>query len=680
MRLAVFGGRAPKIADRNLPDALATVADNCKLFSTELRSWKRPLFIATPTKAPLGTVRSIFKVVFEDVDYFLNWLTDVNAVRGPIATDDPRLYWTGDGEPRMSTVSQATSVPSDLPSVFFVLGVYEQTTAATVTPVGGVGALVSRAYGSSFVTALGEEGPLSPLSAVTTGNVDASWNLSAMQTPPPNSGTVSAATHLAGIVTVTLDTNRGLREGEEITFASIGGMTDLNGKFTIVEIVGSTQVRVALNTAQTYTAGGTWDRVAPHNISTRRIYRTSTGESGLTELRFVAEQTAATTTYSDTIAETALGEVIVAQYWVMPPAKMLGLVNLANGMLAGFTPDREICFCEPFNPHAWPIAYRQVIESNIVGLGAFGNTVIAGTEGAPYRFAGVHPENMSGGKIEGYIEPCLSKSGMVSQPYGVMYPSPNGLQLVGSGSPINASEAILTKDEFADFNPTTLRAVPYRMRYFAWYDKEGGGSSGLIFDRGSEMASLIDLSYDVSATHVDDATGELFIVNANEIKQWDGDDLNNLPFDWVSKIFVLPAPINFGAAKVVAEYDQLSGSDEAAAQLAAIIALNTAILASDVTEGEVNGVAVNVQEVNGSLLQDVGDAFDARFLTFELIAKISNGNEYIWEAVHQESLITNEPFRLPEGYEASEVKVRISGNIPAFYCELGRTMKELRTR
>ena len=104
---------------------------------------------------------------------------------------------------------------------------------------------------------------------------------------------------------MTLDTVIGLRAGEEITFASVAGMTDLNASIHTGERgSGNKQSSgVALATTQTYYAGGTWARVAPHNTTgmNKRIYRTLTTSSG-TEYHYVVTIPAITSTYNDTDA------------------------------------------------------------------------------------------------------------------------------------------------------------------------------------------------------------------------------------------------------------------------------------------------------------------------------------------------------------------------------------------
>ena len=58
---------------------------------------------------------------------------------------------------------------------------------------------------------------------------------------------------------------------------------------------------------------------------------------------------------------------------------MIGLIPVANGIMAGFTGNR-LCLSEPFLPHAWPIAYRITLEDDIVAIAATGNGIVAMTK------------------------------------------------------------------------------------------------------------------------------------------------------------------------------------------------------------------------------------------------------------------------------------------------------------
>jgi hypothetical protein len=130
-------------------------------------------------------------------------------------------------------------------------------------------------------------------------------------------------------------------------------------------------VRVALNTAQTYTSGGAWERRAPHNLTgmKRRIYRT-VGTN--TDYKLVTEQAASSTVFNDTVASTALGSSpTVSLGSFTPPKNGHSLVSLANGALAMLA-GNELCISEQYKPYSWPLANRYAFAGLGVALVAGG--------------------------------------------------------------------------------------------------------------------------------------------------------------------------------------------------------------------------------------------------------------------------------------------------------------------
>jgi hypothetical protein len=134
-----------------------------------------------------------------------------------------------------------------------------------------------------------------------------------------------------------------------------------------------------------------------------------------------------TLTYSDSKKQEELQEVLATLTWVEPPANLIGLVGLPNGIMAGFF-GKTLCFCEPFAPYAWPIEYQLTLEHNIVGLGVFGQTLVVLTEGNPYYASGADSASMSTQKLES-TQSCVAKRTIASMEGGVVYASPDGLCL-----------------------------------------------------------------------------------------------------------------------------------------------------------------------------------------------------------------------------------------------------------
>lgn len=161
-----FGGIAPRISERLLPPSGATIAENCKLWSGEIRPFRSPK--PNPAALKSGLIQTIYNLD----GFWLSWNGDVDVVRGFIPGDvSGRIYFTGDGKPKTTNVSLATSV-EPYPTQAYDLGVSAPSTAPTVVlGSGGTGTPQLRYYIYTFVTAFEEEGPPSePSTGVNTLN------------------------------------------------------------------------------------------------------------------------------------------------------------------------------------------------------------------------------------------------------------------------------------------------------------------------------------------------------------------------------------------------------------------------------------------------------------------------------------------------------------------------------
>ena len=667
IKLTSFSGIAPRIQNRQLPENMGQLADNCRLTSGALESWAQPLAVAGNDLAS-GDVLTIFKMTNGVTDYWLSWTRDVNCAPSLIAGDDTqRIYYTGDGEPRISNLAMAISGGTVMPAGFFVLGVPAPLVAPTVTPSGGTGATVSRAYCETFVTSWGEESAPSPASSVTTGKIDDTWALTALNAAPINTSTISGAAHSAGVVTVTTSSTKYMRVGEEITIASIVGMTDLNGKRVITEVTDTTHFKVALTTAQTYTSGGSWTRVAAHNTSgmTRRIYRSLNGA-----YKFVAEIAIGTTTYNDTVTDANLGETIPSADWDMPPTDLVGLTSHPGGFYIGVS-GNEICMSEPWRPHAWPIAYRQTVKFMPSGVGVYGSSIVVCTAGTPYILNGSHPDSLSMEQTE-IIEPCVSKRSIVDVGAGIMYASPNGYVFIGPGGSNVTTRELLTRRDWQEFSPETIHCAYHDGMVIGLSAVANAAKySGFVFD--SKSGAFSPLSVLATATYLDPEDGSLYLVSGGVLKKWGADQSSNTTFDWKSKAFSLPKPVNLGYAQVDADYAYMVADQAAqlAAQLAADIAWNTALIASGKTGGELGESILGEYTLSGSNMRspEITD-YATRFLRFQLYAD--------GVLKYTETVINRKPFAMPAGYKSALYEVRISGNVPVFGASIAETAAGLR--
>lgn len=407
-----------------------------------------------------------------------------------------------------------------------------------------------------------------------------------------------------------------------------------------------------------------------YSIASVRLYKTLTGTTGTTTYLKVADIAVGTATFLDNIADTALGPTsLPTAYYDAPPADMRGLVAMPNGIMAAFS-GNTVCFSEPFLPHAWPIAYRVAMDFTVVGLGVSGSELLIATTGAPYVGAGTHPSTMSFTKIQSK-ESCLSKRGVAEMGYGVMYPSLNGMVLSsGAGSDI-ATEHFYTRDEWSALNPASMIATKYDNRLVVFYKTVAGVYGGFTLNPAEKTHAEITTT--VTGIYNDPQNNILYVMTNGVVAQFDGDSLNMTPFDWKSKVFVQKRPVNFGAAQVDADYASLNSGSQSSAALAAAYAANVVIFngGAGPTFGELNGSMLNQYTVNGSKMIDLVPAgFLDRFLQVKFFV----------DGVLQftKSPTNNRPFRLPSGFKGRDWEFELSGNVKAYWLQVGETVDDLK--
>jgi hypothetical protein len=589
------------------------------------------------------------------------WNSDVDIVKSLIANDPlQRFYFSSDAfEPRMSTYPLAiNSLP--YPTAWYALGVFAPSIAPTVTVAGGSGTLESRAYAYTFVTELGEESPPSPPSTVTDGFPDGTWDLSDLQTAPPNTGTVTTAVDIGNEqVRVTLNTTFGLSQFDTITFSAVEGMTDLNGTFRIQSLGPTADTLVVnLDTAQTYTTGGDWEKAAPHNTTgmTKRIYRT-VGTSG--DFLFVAEIPVANTTYTDAVTADDLGEILPTADSQLPPKNLVAMTSLPNGCLVGIA-GNEICFSDPYLPYSWPLRNRYTISGVGVDLVAAGNSVIVLTDTFPILFTGSDPEAMSPSVMQTYA-PCATKRGVVDVGGGCMYPSYDGLWIATPGRVEKLTQKLYREEEWRLLNPESFVSGFADGIYYARY-RDDGSSYVWMFDT-AENDSVVRVEQDASHLLRNDTDGELYLALENKVYRWDSNDSQRYLSDWVSSEVQLPMPMNFSVAQVHGAFSQIVPPDTSA------LVFNQSIIGNpDLVGGELNGNSLLEVEINGSNLRSYSPATQAR-VQFTLY---KDGEPAYTTAVN-----SSEPFRLPASCACEVYQIGINTTVPIYNVTISDSVAEL---
>lgn len=646
IRIVPFMGMLPRVADRLLGDGASVDATNVNLTSGEIRPIRQPSNVYTPS----GTAPwlSVHRAEWNGSQTWLSWNKEVDVARAPLPTSvESRYYWVGDGEPRYA-------VFSGLPSAFFSLGIPKPLAAPGVSHSGGTGAAVSRFYAYTFFSSLSEEGQESPVSAFVTGKVDGTWAITGMDAFPDSSGTGTAA-HAAGVTTFTNTGNHWLRVGDEVVIGSSTVAVSAVTSASVFKVPGN------------FTGATAWSRKAPWNTSgmKRRLYRSS-GTAGVFQL--VHDDVGVT--YNDTLTDAQImGDELISQDWGPPPANLEGLISLPSGAMAAFF-DNQLCFSEPYQPHAWPVAYRRATDFEIVGIESYGTTVVACTNGRPYVAQGTEPASVSVESVD-KVWPCLSKRSVVSIGDGVIYATTHGMAYIGMGGASIWTEAFYSREEWSPLAPSTMVSAAVEGRVFVRHVGTDGTNGILVFSPAESSMGLTRLSLVPDELYADSINGRLYLVDASGVQLYDAGDGPRLNYSWLSKEYHLPSPVNFGAAKVdfIGEMSEADYA-KAAADYAAALAANEALLPGYKGVGGINGSGINALMVNGSNLNPIS------------LPEIESGTFTLYcdgVAVYSRNLVADQSaFKLPAGFRTENIAVGLTGSIRIKNVKLAESMQGLK--
>lgn len=663
IHVKAFRGMVPRISPRLLQPNQATAATNLRITSGRID----PLPGLSLDKSVGYQANSIWRyrhfIAGSPVDNWMAWSKDVDAVKSPIADDGlGRVYFSSDEfEPRMTTYADAVTASPVIPAAWFGLGVFAPTQAMTVTPPAG--STETRAYVSTFVTKYGEESGPSP-ATVATGAAG-TWSLSNLQAPPSNTGTITAVQNnlpLAGRVTLTLNTTYGLDAGDTLTVSGVTGMTDLNGTLRIFSVDQSTsKIVVLLSTTQTYVSGGAWSKNGPHNLSSmkRRIYR-SAGTNA--QYLFVAEISASLTTYSDTVATSALGEVLPTSTGLPAPKNLRCLKSLPNGCLVGIL-DNQVCFSEPYLPYSWPIANRYSFSQRAVNVVPAGNSVIVLTDGHPILFVGDDPAAMTPSVMATYA-PCVSKRSAVDVGGGVIYASNDGLWLATLNQVQRITEKLYREKEWVDLNPSSMHSAVHDGQYYACYFKNGAIASRVLIVDLAEPDSVVELNESPLEMFRNDYDGGLYFSVGENIYRYGTNQGKLYSSEWTSMENQLPRPLNFSVAQIHADFaEQVAPDTDQIARNAALIASG-----ADAVSGWLGGYQFADFEIGGSAIVPVVQPQDKRI---QFILYSNN------VPVFTRFVTSSTPFRLPAGFRTESIKVGVNTAVPTYSITIADSVAEL---
>ena len=403
----------------------------------------------------------------------------------------------------------------------------------TFVPI-ATGATVSsltnlRGYGLS-VTVFGV---VNPVAVIETTSVGSNVTLRLRQGTYPNTGQFSELTNI------------GYSDTPASTETRVYAWTWVNKEsgFEIESGPSPASLPIEVYAEQTTFVSGRSTVPIGYVVTHWRLYRSVSGV-----FLFVQELPISQTSYTDNVLAEDLGEELPTLTWAPPPAKLSGLTNLPNGIMAGFV-GRDVYFCDPYHPFAWPENYSLSFDFPVVGLGRMDTTLAVLTTGTPYFVQGSHPDSMVSVKTD-LEQACVSKRSIVSTNGSVIYASPDGLvKLTPAGSSLITEQYFSRAQWQAYFQPSSIHAYTHDLKYVAFYNN-GTTSGGFIYDPTSGQFILHDIY--ATAGYSDLQNDKLFLAFTDRtVKTWSTGSAKT--YTWKSKKFTLPQVAGFSCAQLEAE-------------------------------------------------------------------------------------------------------------------------------
>jgi len=311
-------------------------------------------------------------------------------------------------------------------------------------------------------------------------------------------------------------------------------------------------------------------------IATFRTYGTNTTSQGNTDWYLASEGGAfsgvsrgASELFSgaQTTPPAEYGERLATQDYDLPEAGTTGLCAMPNGFFAAHRNTsngagmNELCFSEPYHPHAWPLKYRMTLPWDIVAIKPHGTGLVVTTKGHPYYVYGTHPESMSSMKLQS-MQAGISKRSIVDIGSHVIYASNDGLVAVqNTDVNLEMSQKFFTREKWRALFGLKLDklALAYHDGNLIGYFTDGVTNGFTI--RMDEAAGTYTRAMKGGTCHcvspMNDtlyfsgtvgAASKLFAYAAGTEQQ---------AYTWHSKDFIMPSPVCLGAGHIILD-DQSS--------------------------------------------------------------------------------------------------------------------------
>jgi hypothetical protein len=312
----------------------------------------------------------------------------------------------------------------------------------------------------------------------------------------------------------------------------------------------------------TFTYAQTDVDVASTSVAAGTLYHDVSEDPPTTAARYWGD---ASYNFTDDFDPLNLSDILASDEYDAPPDDLQGLIAAQNNILAGFV-GNKLYLSEPAVPHAWPIAYTITFEYDIVGLAPINGAILVATKGYPYLVSGSDPASGMGIQRVDALYPCLNRKGIVSMNYGVVYPTHDGLAVFSpAGGPNIITRANFNNDTWAvGLDPTTIVGEFYGDAYLASHS-----TGGFAFEPDKTIGGqFVDLDFTYTASWYDPVEGRLYCVTGTDGDVYEWDNLNQpaLTQEWKSKVIKTADMINLGAARIIADFAEVTTTWDAASQ------------------------------------------------------------------------------------------------------------------
>ena len=568
INLIAFKGRLPIVSDRLLPDNNATVAKDCDLRSGEIRPLHESSIVQTMDS-------NKWETLYRHYGKWLLFEGDADVISSPVIDDVwKRICFTSDKleQPMMSYEGM---IPNNglMQAQGYKLGIPAPEDVITVSPNAVIEVDIEEVYNERPIRIktraphglkTNETVQFSITSEGTSGSSSSNdkksdlslylnegvFQVSEVKGKPDeltlnytDAANVKYSKFLNGVIQQYF--NPAQLEATFYVFTYVSELGEEGPPSDLSEQVdvGQTQV-VILNLPRIET-----NLNVGRNITKRRIYRSVAG-TGVALFLYVGEVGITDTTFTDDILTGNLGEALPSLEYDPPHERMRGLRVASQGFCVGFY-DNVVCFSEPYLPHAWPTTYQIAVEHEVVAVETLDNGIVVGTKGRPYIIQGVDPRSMLPKRLENNYA-CISKQSMATLGYAVIYATTQGLVMIQGGRAVLVTQGILTEQQWAEYQPETIKGFAYNDMYVAFYGS-GNRKGGFIFNPKSAEIGFIDLTDWAKNGFVDPEEKYLYLLDGKRnIVRWNDDAMPTITYTWKSKVVGSLKPNNMSCAKVKA--------------------------------------------------------------------------------------------------------------------------------